>query len=448
MEQTGGEIAVADTTLGQAKRILGVAAAANYTNRFTAPMHVTCPQCGQTLPPGWSHRWSCTGCGSGGDVVDYLRATGLSFVEARDVVLAKASQWSAWEKDALREAVPMPFVLDQLGVAQHGGRIHCLNSQGHRRGDANPSCAVYPSTVHCYACGYHADVITVWETVRDTDFRSAWSELMMVAQNLDGPVSPCVTPRSSTRTINRNGLDFVPLYDEVLSCCEPLLDTPGALYLADRGIDPHTAERQGVRWVSNQALGRIQHLLQSHPNTIAESSGLLSSDGLFTLRCHRLLIPSQRDGHTVWLQGRSTRADVGKRWRWRSLTGITPWPVGLPLLDSAPADTPVFVTEGSTDWLALLSMGQIAIGVPGAQAIANTWLRLLADRRVVLCHDPDDAGALGAQLWRERLAPYRPVIQRLPLPPRTDVCALLHVQSTHGQTRQLPAPVALPEPAA
>ncbi|MCO1580536.1 hypothetical protein M8C13_32755 [Crossiella sp. SN42] len=376
--------------------------------------------------------------------MDFLRATGLTFAQARTLLVAEADQWADVERKLLRVAVPIPMVLALLDIPTEGRMIRCPNPAAHRRGDARPSCAVYPDGLHCFSCGFHADAVALWQQVRGCDFRTAWQDLMRQAQqNTVGAEAHEVvaTPRPM-----RNGRDFVPLYDEVLACCPPLQETAGAAYLATRGVDAEAAHHLGVRWVSNPALGKIQSLLDSLPAGAASDAGLVDSHGLFALRCHRLLFPARWDGQTVWLQGRSTRRDVAKHERWRSLAAIRPWPVGLDLLDrSGPADR-VFVCEGLTDWLAMACRGWTTIGVPGAQAIATLWLRLLTGRRVVLAHDGDDAGDRGVQLWRERFRPFRVTPERLPLPPDVDVCDYLRAVGSHARPGQLPMPVALPDP--
>ncbi|MGO1053069.1 hypothetical protein [Crossiella sp. CA198] len=359
-------------------------------------------------------------------------------------MLANVLDWSSWEKEALRRALPMPFVLTRLGIPLQHGRIRCVNDNAHRRRDADPSCSVYMDAVHCFACGLHEDVFGVWSRVRRIDFLTTWRELLILAQGLDHPVT--VDPGVLRTTAPRDGAAFAELYAAMLDCCEPLPDTPGASYLTGRAINPLVAQGIGVRWVSNLALGRIQRLLGSHPDNLVAEAGLVDDRGLFTLRRHRLLFPACVDGKVVWLQGRSTNPTVAKRWRWRSLNGITLVPLGLDQLHSADPAVPVHVAEGPTDWLALASLGRIAIGVPGAQAIATWWLRLLAGRRVVLCHDGDDAGELGARLWREQLEPFRTTVQRLPLPPGLDLSDCLVLLQSQGRPGELPEPVALPEP--
>lgn len=432
-----------DQQLRQALLGLSIAPAAWHLGRFQPPMRVQCPVCPRELPAGWGRRWRCEDCGRGGDVVDYLRAGGLSFAQARTVVLAERKGWVAWARQALRTAMPMPMVLGLLGIAMVGNRIRCLDPQAHRRGDSRPSCAVYVDGVHCFACGFHADAVGVWQRVQGCDFRTAWEALLRQAQ--DGAVRIGAANVVLPQRPLRDGRDFVPLYDKVMACCEPLPATAGADYLAERGIDAVAGHELGVRWASNAALGRIQHLLESLPGATAVDAGLLDRRGLFTLRRQRLLFPACWDGHVVWLQGRSTRTGVAGANRWRSLSGIRAWPLGLALLERAKPDEPVFVGEGSTDWLAMAVREWTTIGVPGAQAIATTWLRLLVGRRVVLAHDGDDAGDMGARLWRERLRPFRAVPQRLPLPSGIDPCDYLRRRMSHDPLGSLPEPMALPD---
>lgn len=336
-----------DPNLRSALGRVGIIAAAHHVGRFEQPMRVGCPRCRQPLPAGWSGRWQCPACSCGGDQIDYLTWTGLSFPDARKLLLGNVSAWSTWEKETLRRALPMPYVLARLGIPLWHGRIHCPDTSAHRRGDVHPSCGVFPDGVHCFACGLHTDIFGVWSLVRGTEFRTAWLELLALAQDLDQPVA--LAPGVLRASGSQDGSAFADLYAEVLDCCEPLAETPAAGYLASRAIDPVLASAFGVRWASNRALGRIQRLLDERPAELVTSAGLVDEDGLFVLRRHRLLFPALRDERVVWLQGRSTRAGVAKRWRWRSLTGIVPCPMGLDQLrDSAP-DVPVHVTEGPTN---------------------------------------------------------------------------------------------------
>ncbi|WP_158103617.1 hypothetical protein, partial [Crossiella equi] len=142
----------ADPVLQRVLARVTVAAAANHCGRFDPPFRVRCPKCDRHLPAGWGARWSCVHCATGGDQIDYLTTTGLSFPQARSLLVTNGTSWSGWEKASLRAALPVPFVLARLGVTPEHGRIRCLNTGGHARGDVDPSCSLYRDAVHCFAC--------------------------------------------------------------------------------------------------------------------------------------------------------------------------------------------------------------------------------------------------------------------------------------------------------
>ena len=57
--------------------------------------------------------------------------------------------------ETLREQVPV----GRLVESSRGGNARCVAS-GHP--DHNPSMRVYDNHVHCFACGFHGDVMDVW----------------------------------------------------------------------------------------------------------------------------------------------------------------------------------------------------------------------------------------------------------------------------------------------
>ncbi len=64
--------------------------------------------------------------------------------------------------EALREQVPIGGVIE----AGNGGKAHCVAPE-HR--DDNPSMHIYDDHVHCFACGFHGDVVDVWAAQRGFD---------------------------------------------------------------------------------------------------------------------------------------------------------------------------------------------------------------------------------------------------------------------------------------
>src|SRR5919112_1034293 len=61
--------------------------------------------------------------------------------------------------ETLREQV----TIGQLIEHGSGGKAHCVAPE-HR--DDNPSMHIYDDHVHCFACGFHGDVVDVWAAQR------------------------------------------------------------------------------------------------------------------------------------------------------------------------------------------------------------------------------------------------------------------------------------------
>src|SRR5215203_4583852 len=64
--------------------------------------------------------------------------------------------------ETLREQVPV----GRLVESSRGGNVRCV-VPGHP--DDNPSMRVYDDHVHCFACGFHGDVVDVWAAQRGFD---------------------------------------------------------------------------------------------------------------------------------------------------------------------------------------------------------------------------------------------------------------------------------------
>ena len=64
--------------------------------------------------------------------------------------------------ETLREQVPIGGLIER----GNGGKAHCVAPE-HR--DYNPSMHIYDDHVHCFACGFHGDVVDVWAAQRGFD---------------------------------------------------------------------------------------------------------------------------------------------------------------------------------------------------------------------------------------------------------------------------------------
>jgi len=158
---------------------------------------------------------------------------------------------------------------------------------------------------------------------------------------------------------------------------QPLHGTPGAEYLAGRGIDPDLAHRAGVRWSANW-YGRPAVLFP-----------LRDPDGKLVA------------AHGRHADGRDPKAHtVGAL---RSGVFVTPG-----ALEAAP----LVVVEGPMCALTLALVGVPALALCGTDA--PDWLpRRTAFRRVLVATDADDAGDRAAEKLAERLGSLGAECERL-----------------------------------
>jgi 5S rRNA maturation endonuclease (ribonuclease M5) len=132
------------------------------------------------------------------------------------------------------------------------------------------------------------------------------------------------------------------------------------------------------------------------PTDIIERFGLTvvtDANGLKRVR-HPFLVPDSGSGFRVaYWQDRGTR-DASPRWL--SPAGRSPVLYNLPSLTSSAIDA-VVICEGPPDTItasvAVADAPSIAcVGVPGVSAWRPEWAQSVADLRVVVAADPDDAG--------------------------------------------------------
>lgn len=107
------------------------------------------------------------------------------------------------------------------------------------------------------------------------------------------------------------------------------------------------------------------------------------------------------DSVLIGLQFRMLRAEEAGR-RFQFLGGRSVHVFNLPLLKSLPAGATVYVSEGVTDCMAMLSDGLPAIAIPSATIIPNSDLERLVKYKLCMFPDRDDAGQKGLlKLWSQ-----------------------------------------------
>jgi DNA primase len=261
---------------------------------------------------------------------------------------------------------------------------------------------------HCFSRDEGGDAIRFYELMHEVKFGRAVLELAREFGLSER--------RSSGRSLAQRaapdeaafGQEPEPLGAERLGVvCEALLaacraedQAEGLSYLARRGIDAGTARRAGVVYFPRRAYRRVMREMQAaFPLEELQRSGLFNARAHLTFYRHRLLFPFRVERRAIYLQARTTAAGVEPRWH--NMRGVVPTLFNVDCLDELGSGSIVYLVEGFTDTLTLLTHGFAAVGLVGAGGLKDEWLAPLGRFRIVAALDPDAAGRRAAERYAE-----------------------------------------------
>ena len=293
-------------------------------------------------------------------------------------------------------------------------RARCpLPPHGHT-GRGSPSLSVDTSRglFHCFSRDDGGDAFKFYELMHNVPFAEA---VRGMARDLGlGPSrrAPPLAQRAAPDAADEEGSpDAEPLAQwRVTEICERFLaacraedQTEGQSYLARRGIDARTTRRAALSYFPRRAYRRVMRRVQdAFPLTDLQRSGLFNRRAHLTFYRHRLLFPFFVGGRPCYLQARTTAAGVEPRWH--NMRGHVPALYNADALGPLPSGSTVYLVEGFTDTLTLLTHEFAAVGLVGAGGLKGEWLAPLARFRVVAALDPDAAGRRAAERYGELFA--------------------------------------------
>ena len=174
--------------------------------------------------------------------------------------------------------------------------------------------------------------------------------------------------------------------------CRPIAGTPGASYLAGRGIDADVADRFGVRFCFD-----LSGLWKLADRKAIKAAGLSSLYTFQKAGLPFLAFPYIRQGKPVFIKTRcllaKDEADRREIPRFLNTGGAVPF---LWNHDAIAAAGRVIITEGEIDALSWIIMDQVAVGLPGWSHWKDAWIKDFAGKEVFLDLDADAAGQKGA----------------------------------------------------
>jgi DNA primase len=316
------------------------------------------------------------------------------------------------------------------GAKPTGTRLHThcpIPAHGHS-GKGSPSLSIDLSRglFHCFSRGAGGDAFEFYERMHGVSFAQAVSRM---ARDLGIEDSRGRRRRTSPAraaapdAAEETELDEEPLPQErvtavcekFLKVCRPEDQTEGRNYLSRRGIDARTVARARVTYFPRRAYRRVmRRMLDAFPLEELRRSGLFNRRAHLTFYRHRLLFPFVVEGRAVYLQARTTAAGVEPRWH--NMRGGVPALYNSDSLSDLPSNSVVYLVEGFTDTLTLLTHGFNAVGLVGAAGLKDEWLAPLARFRVVAALDPDAAGRRAAERYEELFAARGLRLARVRLP--------------------------------
>ena len=291
------------------------------------------------------------------------------------------------------------------------------------RGSPSLSVDLERGLFHCFSRDEGGDCIRFYELMHSVGFVQAVNE---IARDL-----ALSTVKSESSLLRRAAPDAEApesqeeeplLADRLSAMCETFLgacrkeeQSEGRNYLARRGIDEKSMRRAGVTYFPRRAYRRVmRRMLDQFPLSELQQSGLFNRQAHLTFYRHRLLFPFYVEGRALYLQARTTASGVEPRWH--NMRGSVPALYNVDALEDLTSGEVVYLVEGFTDTLTLMTHEFAAVGLVGAGGMKEEWLAPLGRFRVVAALDPDAAGERAAARYQEMFAARGMRLAQLVLP--------------------------------
>jgi DNA primase len=290
------------------------------------------------------------------------------------------------------------------------------------RGSPSLSVDLERGLFHCFSRDEGGDCIRFYELMHNVGFVRA---VHAMAEELGLSARSSQTPLIKRAAPDTEAVEFQdePIATDRLSAvCEAFLaacrkeeQAEGRNYLARRGIDERSMRRAGVTYFPRRAYRRVmRRMLDEFPLDELQRSGLFNRQAHLTFYRHRLLFPFYVEGRALYLQARTTASGVEPRWH--NMRGSVPSLYNMDALGDLNSNEVVYLVEGFTDTLTLLTHGFAAVGLVGAGGMKEEWLAPLGRFSIVAALDPDAAGERAAARYQEMFAARGMRLAQLELP--------------------------------
>lgn len=290
----------------------------------------------------------------------------------------------------IKLSVKISELAESLGIKVIRGKSLCIWHQEH-----TPSLSFddEKGIFKCFGCGEAGDAITLYQKMKNVDFKTACDELGGIEIKTKPMEQPTNQPDPE-------------LYEKILMhLLEAGRGETVEKYLESRGINKDTADRFMIAGIKD--LEATKAFLLTFGKERLKHAGLVGSHG-FVFSNYELIIPVIEKGVIVSLRGRSLN---GTEPKYRQPTGIP-----LPIFNADQVSEEVYLTEGEFDAITLCKLGKVAYGICGSNGFKDSMAGHFNACDVILAFDNDKAGRDATKDVSEKLKTVANSIRSLALP--------------------------------
>lgn len=304
----------------------------------------------------------------------------------------------------------MRYCSSSARVSRGTLRSRCPLISHNHSGKGAPSFSVdlRQGLFHCFSRDEGGDVIRFYELMNGVTFGRAVFELAKeLGISTDKPRTESVqTHQTITEEKEEEPLKrerMIAICESFLKACRVEEQTEGINYLERRGISRGVIKRAGIVYFPRRSYHRVmRRMMDEFGIEDLQQSGLFNEQGNLTFYLHRLIFPFFVERRVVYLQARTTASGIEPRWH--NLRGNVPSLYNIDSLSKLKSGAVVYLVEGFTDTLTLLTHRFNAVGIVGAGGFKEEWIARLGRFQVVSALDADEAGQHSTKIYKEIFA--------------------------------------------
>lgn len=316
---------------------------------------------------------------------------------------------------------PIEHVAELLGMTVHRHQSLCFMHDDH-----HPSLVfnVKTNTWQCYVCGVFGDTISLVQKKLCLNFTDACVWLarqygISIDNNIEVPNTPLPSPKPKIQHIHQkdNKIIDVEILEFILEKCHSKSIIAENFLYKERGYKKTVIEKMKIGFLpAHNGIAKAVVSKYGEERSINSNLVFKKRDGyvlFYNAPC--LLFPYfSREAGLLSVQARYVGNDGKSRFQFpRGSKSVI---FNLPILNELKEGEELYVSEGVTDCLALMSGGHKAIAIPSATLLKKEDISLLAKYQLMMYPDQDAPGEKLFSTLKEGVEQYGGNIQRLSLP--------------------------------